>query len=70
MTAVYVFSYFDAEGRKVASGPAEAVGDVRAVVAAIKALGEQPQYDAVEVARGGRLLRRITRSEVAPSAPS
>lgn len=64
MPVSYVFNFFDAQGRKVASRFAETGGDVRAVVTAIKSLDDRPEYDVVEVAKDGQVLRRISRAEM------
>ena len=70
MMTAYEISFFDAAGCKIASGPSEAQGDVRAVVAAIKLLDERPECEAVEVSRAGRVLRRVARSDLRAGRPA
>lgn len=61
----YKLTFLDAEGSAITCGATHSASDGQVIASAAQTLRRERQFEAVEILEGERLVRRLTRAEVA-----
>ena len=61
----YKLTFLDADGNPTTSGAARSASDEQVVASAAQTLRRERRFEAIEISQGERLVRRLTRAEVA-----